>query len=75
MSKDRMNNQDLIKQIATLNPLSELFVLTAIEQYANQVKAEEEGWGKNHLINWEAWKGIADSSINCMNHHRGQETV
>jgi hypothetical protein len=71
MSKDRLTNQELIKTIATLNPLSELLVISAIEQYAMQVKAEEEGWGKNHLINWEAWKDTANQTLHCLEYHRG----
>lgn len=54
--------------------LMQLFILTAIEKYAEQVKlATEDKWSSN-LIDFGAWQSCAAESLKEVNEHLGGRT-
>lgn len=59
----QMTNVEFVQELMTFSrrgALAQLFVISAIEKYADAILASrEEDWGANQMIDYGAWRDVA----------------
>lgn len=79
-SKKRMNNIEAVRDMmdySAYGPLAQLFVMQAIEQFADKVidhgiVALRKEMGNNSFVSPEGWHGVAEEIKQKLNDHFGR---